>query len=180
MKLNRIVRASLALFYLGLFPSSASAQTGSAPPTDAAHKYTAYEKLVYDNVIQFHKNFDDHEWNKNGALVADNLVVNSNGTEFHGRDEFVTRITRFVVPFPDVKITDLDTVVDGNKAAIRFVITGTQTGDLSTPTGVLHPTDRKIKVVGIEYFTFDEEGKLIDLLTVEDLAGMMRQLTIPH
>jgi len=81
------------------------------------------------------------------------------------------------VPFPDVKITDLDTVVDGNKAAIRFVITGTHTSDLPTPNGVLHATNGKIRVDGIEYFTFDKEGKLVDLLMVEDLAGMIRQLS---
>lgn len=141
------------------------------------HAYTTYETLVFNNVTQFHKNFDNHEWDKNGPLVADDLHANSNGTELSGRGEFIKRIARFVVPFPDVKITDLETVADGNKAAIRFVITGTQTGDLPTPNGVLHATNRKIKVDGIEYFTFNNEGKLVDLLTVEDLAGMMRQLT---
>jgi predicted ester cyclase len=155
------------------------AQSGPAASAEEKHAYTKYEQLVYDNVTQFHKNFDNHEWNKNGVLVADDLRVNSNGTELHGRDEFINRIARFAGPFPDVKITDLDTIVDGNKAAIRFVITGTQMGDLTTPNGVLHATNRKIKVDGIEYFTFNPEGKLVELLTVEDLAGMMRQLTAP-
>ena len=63
------------------------------------------------------------------------------------------------------------------KPQVRFVITGTQTGDLPTPSGVLHASGRKIKVDGVEYFTFNSDGKVIDLLTVEDLAGMMRQLT---
>lgn len=127
--------------------------------------------------MQFHKNFDHHEWDKNGPLVADDLHVNSNGTEFNGRNEYIKRIARFAVPFPNVKITDLDTIVDGNKASVRFVITGTQTGDLSTSDGVFPATNRKIHVIGVEYFTFNKEGKLVDLLTVEDLAGMMRQLS---
>ena len=169
------VLAASALF--GISPLIASADDDNGAPAHAAHKYSSYEELVYKNVTQFHKNFDAHEWEKNGALVADNLRVNSNGTEFSGRDAFVQRISRFVVPFPDVKITDLDTIVDGNMAAIRFVITGTHNGDLPTPSGVLHATGRKIHVDGVEYFTFDKEGKLVNLLTVEDLAGMMRQLT---
>ena len=86
------------------------------------------------------------------------------------------RIARFLGPFPDVRITDLSTIVDGNMAAIRFVITGTHKGDLETPDGVLHATNRPIKVDGIEYMTFNRQGKLTDLLTVEDLAGLLRQL----
>ena len=43
-------------------------------------------------------------------------------------------------------------------AAIRFVITGTHKGDLETSDGVLHATNRPIKVDGIEYLTFNRQG----------------------
>jgi predicted ester cyclase len=102
--------------------------------------------------------------------------VNSNGTEFIGRDAFVARIARFVGPFPDVQITDLTTVVDGHTAAIRFVITGTQKGDFPTPEGVISATGRSIKVDGAEFFTFDDEGKLADLVTVENFGQLRDQL----
>jgi SnoaL-like polyketide cyclase len=154
----------------------ALAQAVSMEPPHEAHVYTPYEQLIHDNVVQFHANFDNREFEKNGFLVADNLHVDSNGTELHGRDEFVRRIGRFVGPFPDVKITDLDTIVDGNVAVVRFVITGTHKGDLPTPAGIVHATNRPIRIDGIEYFTFDEKGKLIDLVTVEDLAGLFRQI----
>jgi predicted ester cyclase len=167
----------VACFAVLSWPTFAQSNPPAAP--QEKHAYTKYEQLIYDNVTQFHKNYNQHEWTRNGPLVADDLHVNSNGTQIHGRDEFIKRIARFVGPFPDVQITDLDTIVDGNKAAIRFVITGTQNGDLQTPSGVLQATRRKIKMDGIEFFTFNQEGKLVDLLTVEDLAGMMRQLTTP-
>lgn len=139
--------------------------------THIPHEYTTYEKLIFKNVSQFHKNFNAREFEKNGPLVADNLVVNSNGTELHGRAEFVNRIGRFVAPFPDVKLDDQIIVVDGNSAVIRFVITGTQKGDLQTPEGVILATNRPIHVDGIEFFTFDQEGKLTDLVTVENLPN---------
>jgi hypothetical protein len=157
-------------------PTPSFAQADAALPAHRAHHYTPYEQLVYKNASTFHKNFNNHEFEKNKTLVVDDLHVNSNGTEFRGADEFVKRISRFVGPFPDVKITDLYTVVDGNMASIRFVITGTQKGDFATPDGVIHATNKRIKVDGIEYFTFNEEGKLTDLLTVEDLAGLFKQL----
>jgi hypothetical protein len=68
------------------------------------------------------------------------------------------------------------TTVDGNVAVVRFTLTGTHEGDLETPEGVLHPTHKHFKVDGVEVFTFDKEAKVTDLLSVEDLAGLMRQL----
>jgi steroid delta-isomerase-like uncharacterized protein len=129
-----------------------------------------------NNVSQFHQNFNNREWENNGKLVADDLRVDSNGAELRGRDAFVKRIARFAVPFPDVKITDLVTVVDGNTAAIRFTITGTQKGDLETPNGIIKATNRPIKIDGIEFFTFNEEGKLTDLVTVENMALLLEQI----
>jgi len=141
-----------------------------------AHEYTPYEKLIFKNVSQFHKNFNARDFEKNGDLVADNLVVNSNGTELHGRAAFVSRIGRFAGPFPDVKLDDQIIIVDGNCAVVRFVITGTQKGDLPTPEGLIPATNKPIRVDGIEFFTFDKEGKLTDLVTVENLSQLFQQL----
>jgi steroid delta-isomerase-like uncharacterized protein len=128
----------------------------------------------------FHKNFNSREFDKNGDLVADDLHVDSNGTQLHGRDAFVSRIGRFIVPFPDVKIDDQIIVVDGNTAAIRFVITGTPKGDLQTPEGIIPATNRPIHVDGAEFFTFNKEGKLTDLVTVENLSQLTQQLKGQH
>jgi steroid delta-isomerase-like uncharacterized protein len=148
--------------------------------THVPHDYTPYEKLIFKNVSQFHKNYNAHEFEKNGVLVADNLVVNSNGTEVRGRADFISRIARFVVPFPDVHLDDQIIVVDGNSAVVRFVITGTQKGDLQTPEGVIPATGKSIHVDGIEFFTFDKDGKLTDLVTVENLGQLIQQLKTPN
>lgn len=166
-------------FIRNLFISFAVlAQSCSSPvlAADTSHADSAYEALIRRNVSQFHANFNQRAFAKNGDLVADNLEVNSNGTELHGRAAFVDRIARFVSPFPDVKIDDEITIVDGNHAAIRFVITGTHEGDLQTPQGVLHPTHHKIHVDGIEFFTFDADGKLTELVTIENLTQLLEQL----
>jgi hypothetical protein len=62
----------------------------------------------------------------------------------------------------------------------RFVITGTQKGDLPTPEGVIPATGKSIHVDGIEYFTFDKDGKLTDLVTVENLGQLIEQLKAPN
>jgi hypothetical protein len=59
---------------------------------------------------------------------------------------------------------------------VRFLITGTQTGDLDTSAVSIPATGKKIQIDGIEFFTFNKEGKVTHLVTVEDLASMVRQL----
>jgi SnoaL-like polyketide cyclase len=175
MKLGNLLFLSMTLAWAISAPAS-PAQTAFAAPVHKSHQYTPYERLIYKNAMVFHKNFNDHRFVENKAFVISDLHVISNGREFRGADEYVKSIARFVGPFPDVRITDLSTVVDGNMAAIRFVITGTHKGDFATPEGVLHATNMPIKIDGIEYMTFNTEGKLTDLLTVEDVAGLMRQI----
>ena len=153
-----------------------TALPSAAAPAATPHEYSDYEKLILNNVSQFHVTFNAHDFVKNGELVADNLHVNSNGVELNGRAAFVERIGRFVQPFPDVQIHDVVTIVDGNRAAVRYVITGTQDGDLQTPEGVIHATHKHVNVDGSEFFTFDENGKLVDLVTIERLDQLFQQL----
>jgi steroid delta-isomerase-like uncharacterized protein len=171
-----ILGFSLILLPFVCFSPVVRGQSANSTPGNTTHAYTPYEELILKNVSQFHKNFNNRDWEKNGLLVADDLHVNSNGVEFTGRDAFVKRIARFAGPFPDVKLDDQVIIVDGNKAVIRFVITGTQKGDFQTPDGVIPASNRAIKIEGIEFFTFNEEGKLIDLLTVENLGQLVQQI----
>jgi hypothetical protein len=174
--MNRRLGTSAAVVLLCAGMAFVANSSSKPVPSNGGREYSEYEKKILKNASQFHKNFDARKFEDNGELVADNLHVNSNGAEVNGRAAFVSRIGRFVGPFPDVQITDLSILVDGNKAAIRFVITGTQKGDLQTPDGVLPATNRAIKVDGAEFFTFDEAGKLTDLVTIENLAQLMDQL----
>jgi steroid delta-isomerase-like uncharacterized protein len=177
MKLfSRVVSWSLLLASVLLLTSVNWAQDLPAIPHHSPHKYTAYEQLIFKNVSQFHKNFNARDWDKNGDLVADDVHVNSNGAELRGRDAFVQRIKRCAGPFPDVKVNDVDIAVDGNVAVTRFIVTGTQQGDFQTPQGVIPASHRPIRMDGIEYFTFNKEGKLIDLLTVENLTQLFDQI----
>ncbi|PBM99989.1 hypothetical protein B8A54_20005 [Pseudomonas aeruginosa] len=153
-----------------------SAHADSDPKDQQRHSYTEYEKLVLKNVSEFHKNFSNREFFKNGDLVSDDIHYNSSGTQVNGRENFVNDIAALAAPFPDARITDLVTVVDGNIAAIRYVLTGTHRGDLETPNGVIAATGRQIKVDGIEIFTFDKYGKVVDIVAVDNINQMLAQL----
>ena len=136
-------------------------------------------------VRQFHVNFSNGEFEKNGALVNDHLTIDlnggransRNGASFSGRTQFVQWSKSYSVPFPDGRITDHDVVVAGNMAAIRFVFEGTHLGPLRMPDGTMLPaTGRKVRIDGTEFFTFNDDGKLIHLETLTDDAAMLGQL----
>ena len=69
----------------------------------------------------------------------------------------------------------------GTELPVRYILTGTQDGgDLQTPEGIIHATHKHIKVDGAEFFTFDEHGKLVDLVTIERLDQLLQQLKPPQ
>lgn len=179
--MNKCLRNILIASSLSVF-GYANASVAAEPvypnlPVHEAHQYTSFENMILKNTAEFHKNFTSHEFDKNAPLVAENIHVRSNGVEFSGREKFVERIKRFTKYFPDVAINDFSTYADGNATVVRFVITGTLKGDFPTPNGVVKANNQKIKVEGVEVFTFDKEGKVSDLVTVERGDQLIAQIT---
>lgn len=61
-------------------------QSNAINPTHSRQACTAYEKRIFKNLSQFHKNCNDGKFDMNGDLLADNLrVVDSNPTLLEGR-----------------------------------------------------------------------------------------------
>jgi predicted ester cyclase len=73
--------------------------------------------------------------------------------------------------FSNRKITIEDSVVEGDRVAIRFVITGTHTG----PFMGIAPTGNTIKVTGTGIFRI-AEGKATDNWVNFDALGLLQQL----
>lgn len=139
-----------------------------------------------DSIVrQFHINYSNNQVEKNGNLVADEIIVElnggasskPNGATFRGRDQFVNWLKHDKVVFPDGKITDHEVIVSGNKAAIRFTLNATHGGPLPTPQGPLPATGRKVVIQATEFFTFNDAGKLVHLETLTNDLGAFAQLT---
>ena len=90
--------------------------------------------MIRKNTHAFHVAFSQHDFARNGTLVSEDVHVNGNGVELNGRDAFVKQISRFVGPFPDVKIDDQITLVDGNRAAIASWLPGLTKAICRRPT----------------------------------------------
>jgi predicted ester cyclase len=81
--------------------------------------------------------------------------------------------------FPDMRITYEDIVIEGNKVACRYSITGTHKGEFTVSLylayGKFFPTDKQFKINGMTIFSF-QDSKCIERWNVIDNLSLMEQL----
>ena len=73
--------------------------------------------------------------------------------------------------FPDIRIIAEDIIIEDNKAAGRYYLTGTHKGEFLG----IQPTDKKFKVNGMTIFSFRGE-KIIERWNLVDFISLMEQL----
>jgi predicted ester cyclase len=123
------------------------------------------ETLVRANAPKFHKNFSAGDFAANGPLVTEDIDVESNNVKLVGRENFVRRIERYSIPFPGLQLRDRFIVVDGNVAAVNYVLQGEHKG----PYGSMPATGNKIEAMSGEVFEFDQQGLMKKLITITEL-----------
>ena len=74
---------------------------------------------------------------------------------------------------PDLRVSQADSVTEGDKAAFRWMMSGTHQGELM---GVA-PTGERVMVMGIDIIRV-AEGEIVDYWGEFDVMGMLRQLGI--
>lgn len=77
----------------------------------------------------------------------------------------------YVAAFPDLRLTILDMIAEGDKVVARFTVGGTHRGDLMG----LAPTGKAMEVNGITILRF-RDGKVAEEWELVDMLGMMQQL----
>src|SRR5215212_1315837 len=73
--------------------------------------------------------------------------------------------------FPDIKIIFDDIIIEGNKVACRYYLTGTHKGEFMD----LRPTDKQFRVNGMTVFYF-RDAKVIERWNLVDMMSLMEQL----
>ncbi|MEV4411073.1 ester cyclase [Catellatospora sp. NPDC049609] len=76
--------------------------------------------------------------------------------------------------FPDLRYELLDVVADGSRAALRWHATGTQEG----PFGPVPPTGTAVSYAGATFLTFDADGRIADVWSVNELFQLLQQLGV--
>lgn len=139
----------------------------------SSHMQKKYDQLTKE----LHDLFSNNQFDKCLELVADNAEVTATalGMTFHGRDEFSNFMMGFKQAFPDIVIAHKNIVANGNKVAVEFTATGTHTGPLQTPTGVIPATGKKVTLNVSEFIEW-QNGQFTKLVNYQDSASLMRQI----
>ena len=85
-------------------------------------------------------------------------------------EEYRRMAEAFLLAFPDLRFDVARVVADGDEAAARIRITGTQTG----PWRGLPPTGRRVAVVGRPWCRV-RDGKIVEFWQLFDELGMAHQ-----
>ncbi|MDQ2684348.1 MAG: ester cyclase [Thermoproteota archaeon] len=73
--------------------------------------------------------------------------------------------------FPDINITFEDIIVDENKVAGRYILSGTHKGEFMG----IQPTDNQFKVYGMTVFYF-QNAKIVKRWNLVDMVALIEQL----
>ena len=132
-----------------------------------------------DHETFIHRWFDEVWNNKNEAAIdemfAEDGIANglndAAGNPLRGPEGFKTLHRSFISAYPDLKITVLDTVVDGDKIAARCKVSGTHNGD---GIGVA-ATGQPIEFTGMTIVHI-KDGKIVEAWNEFDFMKMYSQV----
>lgn len=93
------------------------------------------------------------------------------GAPVRGLEILERKITEMVGAFPNMRFDPDDVVAEGDQVAVRFTLTGTQTG----PLGPVKATGKPIVQSGMAVYDMSD-GKIAEVRIREDLLQMLGQL----
>lgn len=107
------------------------------------------------------------------AIMDPNFHYHDNlSPDVSGLDGLKGIITAFRTAFPDVRLVSDDELYSGDKCAVRWSWTGTNTG-----AGEMPPTGKSVRMSGISILHF-ANGKITDEWLAYDNQALMRQLGV--
>ncbi len=117
-------------------------------------------------------------WNKRRVELVDELMSPSHAMHDNhlpdsgvGPEAYKRNVARFVAGFPDLRFTVEDMLVENDKVAVGWTISGTHKGEFRG----ISPTGRKVSVEGIT-INHIADGKIMDSYVSWDALGLLQQL----
>ncbi len=116
-----------------------------------------------------------HDAEAVAAIFAEDAVIFEIGGvgELRGRAAVRERARALLTAFPDLRLERLALVIDGDRHADRWVLTGTHQG----PLFGMPPTGRRVRVEGAAFTRLGADGLVVEDVHLSDVAGLMAQLS---
>ena len=90
----------------------------------------------------------------------------------HGAEGYLSVVSLMRASFPDVQWKLEDMVADEKTVAVRWTCTGTFTG--KAPFAGIEPNGRKFSTSVMNFYVFDDEGKIIDDIAATGMLGILQ------
>ena len=154
--------AIAAVMFSGAFHSMPGAPRAQ---TAAKTSQEEYKTLV--------RRWFEQGFNKRDLTVVDELfipevIVNAQGI---GRLGLKQSMSRFIMAFPDLRVTITEVVAEGDKVVVWYTAEGKQTGEFER----IRATGKQVRWYGADLF-WVEKGKIVECRFVDDSLGLLRQL----
>lgn len=104
-------------------------------------------------------------------LIATNVVLRHPHVTVTGLGTYKQSMAAFHAAFPDLRFTIEDTVAQRDKVLVRWLLTGTQRGELQGQTA----SGKSMSVAGMSLFRL-ADGKIQEIWVNQDRLGMQQQL----
>jgi steroid delta-isomerase-like uncharacterized protein len=116
-----------------------------------------------------------HDPDAVAAVFAEDAVVREAGRpdEGRGRAAVRARAAALLEAFPDLRLERIELVVDGERHADRWILSGTHGG----PLFGVPATGKKVRVEGATFTRMGPGGLVAEDFHLYDLAGLLNQLT---
>ena len=115
--------------------------------------------------------------NTNDLVLAQELVSDkasfytpASPVPLYGGKGYLSVVDWMRTGFSDVQWKLEEMVVSEDKAAVRWTLTGTHDGEFLG----IHPTGNKISVCVMNFYYFDENGKIVNDVAAEGMIGILR------
>ena len=102
------------------------------------------------------------------VVFAEDFTVNRSPV---GREGLKQNMARRFTAFPDLQVSVVEIIAEGDKVGIWYTVRGTQRGEFE---GV-RPTGKQVNWFGSDFLRV-EGGKIVEGWFVDDSLGLLRQL----
>jgi steroid delta-isomerase-like uncharacterized protein len=116
-----------------------------------------------------------HDPDAVAAVFAVDAVVRENGGTVitRGRTAIRDRAAMLLAAFPDFHLERRELIIDGDRHADRWLLTGTHRG----PLFGIEPTGRAVRIEGATFTRMNDDGLVVEDIHFADFAGLMAQLS---
>ena len=131
-------------------------------------------RRIQQSVDRLYRANNAHDPDAVGAVYAEDVVFFDvvSAVTTNGRDAVRQALEDLFRGFPDFSVMRVALLIDGNMAAHRWVMRGTNTG---TYDG-LPATGNAVEVAGASFFEYDERGFVASSANYVDIPAYLRQL----